>query len=402
MCHQYIKGTGIITFDRIMKKKGNITVPIGMARELAPSEILAADSTDYLLGGTLTMKNGRIDRYLFDEGYCQASKVPSNPAKDKFVFYYYDRDHLGSVRQVIIANGTDKGTVAQKMNYYPSGLQFCDGTTDGDKQLRRYNGKEYDKMHGLNTYDYGARQYNPVTARWDRVDPLCEKYYGMSPYAYCGNNPMNRIDPNGMYFDEVNDKKAKKYEKKTEKKATKLERKAQRRIRKGKQVGNLLERAGELRQSAQDIRDMRADTSIEYRFAKANDASNPAGKGNPVTEIVGVNGKGDPIIGMFAEPIMGSRLHEARHGGQIARGELNLDKSNYVVSHEIEAYRAQFSWKGSFNYYKKTSEEDVLNAIRDRTFYLNSHGTVHSFDEITIDFIKSLKDRDGKFIYNFE
>ena len=50
----------------------NITVPIGTARELAPSEILAADSTDYLLGGTLTMKNGRIDRYLFDEGYCQA------------------------------------------------------------------------------------------------------------------------------------------------------------------------------------------------------------------------------------------------------------------------------------------------------------------------------------------
>ena len=29
MCHQCIKGTGIITFDRIMKKKGNITVPTG-------------------------------------------------------------------------------------------------------------------------------------------------------------------------------------------------------------------------------------------------------------------------------------------------------------------------------------------------------------------------------------
>ena len=36
-----------------------------------------------------------------------------------------------------------------------------------------------------------------VTARWDRMDPLCEKYYGVSPYAYCGNNPMNRIDPDG-------------------------------------------------------------------------------------------------------------------------------------------------------------------------------------------------------------
>lgn len=59
-------------------------------------------------------------------------------------------------------------------------------------------------MHGLNTYDYGARQYNPVTARWDRMDPLCEKYYNISPYAYCHNNPVMLVDPNGKddYFNE--------------------------------------------------------------------------------------------------------------------------------------------------------------------------------------------------------
>ena len=39
-------------------------------------------------------------------------------------------------------------------------------------QPYKYNGKELDLMHGLNTYDYGARQYDPVTGRWDRVDPL--------------------------------------------------------------------------------------------------------------------------------------------------------------------------------------------------------------------------------------
>ena len=32
-------------------------------------------------------------------------------------------------------------------------------------QPYKYNGKELDLMHGLNTYDYGARQYNPVTGR---------------------------------------------------------------------------------------------------------------------------------------------------------------------------------------------------------------------------------------------
>ena len=175
----------------------NITVPIGTVRELAPSEILSADSTDYLLGGSLTMRNGRIDKYQFDEGYCQAEKYANNPVQDNFTFFYYDRDHLGSVRQVVKADRNTNGTVVQRMEYYPSGTQLCDGRTDSDKQPRRYNGKEYDRMHGLCTYDYGARQYNPVTARWDRMDPLCEKYYGMSPYAYCHGDPVNRYDPDG-------------------------------------------------------------------------------------------------------------------------------------------------------------------------------------------------------------
>jgi hypothetical protein len=46
----------------------NITVAIGSTRELMPSEILYTDSTDYLLGGALTLKNGRIDMFQFDEG----------------------------------------------------------------------------------------------------------------------------------------------------------------------------------------------------------------------------------------------------------------------------------------------------------------------------------------------
>ena len=40
----------------------NITVAIGSARELMPSEILFSDSTDYLLGGSLTLRNGMLAR----------------------------------------------------------------------------------------------------------------------------------------------------------------------------------------------------------------------------------------------------------------------------------------------------------------------------------------------------
>ena len=58
-------------------------------------EILYTDSTDYLLGGALTLKNGRIDMYQFDEGYCQATQY--NATQDNFTFLYYDKDHLGNV-----------------------------------------------------------------------------------------------------------------------------------------------------------------------------------------------------------------------------------------------------------------------------------------------------------------
>ena len=166
-------------------------------KELAPSEIQCTDYTDYLLKGNLTLKNGHIDKYQFEEGYCQAEKNSSNASIDDFAFCYYDQDHLGNIRQVTKADGSQTGNVVQTINYYPFGMQFCDGTTCYFDQKHKYNGKEFDNMYGLNTYDYGARQYNPVTARWDRMDPLCEKYYNVSPYTYCINNPMKNIDLDG-------------------------------------------------------------------------------------------------------------------------------------------------------------------------------------------------------------
>ena len=57
--------------------------------------------------------------------------------------------------------------------------------------------KELDTKKGLNWYDYGARMYDPALGRWHVVDPLAEKYCGVSPYTYCKNNPILRIDIDG-------------------------------------------------------------------------------------------------------------------------------------------------------------------------------------------------------------
>ena len=46
--------------------------------------------------------------------------------------------------------------------------------------------------------DYGARFYDSSVIRWTTPDPLAEKYYSTSPYAFCNNNPVNFVDPDGQ------------------------------------------------------------------------------------------------------------------------------------------------------------------------------------------------------------
>ncbi len=49
----------------------------------------------------------------------------------------------------------------------------------------------------LSLFDFGARYYDAYVGRWNAIDPLAHKYFGMSPYNYCGNNPVNKVDPDG-------------------------------------------------------------------------------------------------------------------------------------------------------------------------------------------------------------
>lgn len=61
----------------------------------------------------------------------------------------------------------------------------------------RFNAKEDQNFTGVPPLDYGARFYNPAHNRWSTPDPLAEKYYGISPYAFCNNNPVNFVDLDG-------------------------------------------------------------------------------------------------------------------------------------------------------------------------------------------------------------
>ena len=140
-------------------------------------------TTDYC--GNVIYENGTQKLLLTEEGYINLTGTQQ--------YHYYLKDHQGNNRVVI----NQSGTVEETNHYYPFGGVF--GTT-GNTQPYKYNGKELDTKQGLNWYDYGARHYDAALGRFTTNDPLAEKYYSMSPYTYCADNPVKFIDPNGMEY----------------------------------------------------------------------------------------------------------------------------------------------------------------------------------------------------------
>ena len=66
----------------------------------------------------------------------------------------------------------------------------------------RYNGKEEQSFIKVPYIDYGARMYNPkFRLGWNASDPLAEKYYPISTYAFCANNPVKFVDTDGKNYD---------------------------------------------------------------------------------------------------------------------------------------------------------------------------------------------------------
>lgn len=100
------------------------------------------------------------------------------------------RDYLGSVRAVV----DQQGRVEQATDYLA-----CGAAIEPDAAVDRHGhcGKEREPFAGLGWLDNRARLYDPVLMRFTTPDPLAEKYYATSSYAYCLNDPLRLADMNG-------------------------------------------------------------------------------------------------------------------------------------------------------------------------------------------------------------
>ena len=133
--------------------------------------------------GNMIYEDDTFKQVLFDGGYITFTD-------NRAMYHYYLKDHLGNNRVVV----SSKGEVEQVNHYYPYGGIMAESTNES-VQRYKYNGKELDRMHGLDWYDYGARWM--ADGRFTTIDPHAETYADVSPYAYCGGNPVSAIDLNG-------------------------------------------------------------------------------------------------------------------------------------------------------------------------------------------------------------
>ena len=158
-----------------------LSVGIGNSRTLTGKETQSTTTIHYF--GNFVYDNGYL-KYYFADGYTDGNGAS--------YVHYYIKDHQGNNRVVAKYDGT----IEQTTHYYPYGGTLTHSTNQG-VQKYKYNGKEFDRTHGLDWYDYSARQYDPASGRFTSMDPLCEKYYNISPYSYCAGNPIRYVDPDG-------------------------------------------------------------------------------------------------------------------------------------------------------------------------------------------------------------
>ena len=131
---------------------------------------------------------------IFSLGQMLKNLMPDTTATEQGMLgsHYFIADYRGDVRCVI----DDAGTLEESTSYYPYGMPHGTGLLSS-VQPYKYTGKELDRETGLDWYDSQARMYDPTLIVTTTMDPLAEKYYSMSPYLWCGGNPVKYVDYSG-------------------------------------------------------------------------------------------------------------------------------------------------------------------------------------------------------------
>ncbi|PKB18343.1 RHS repeat-associated core domain-containing protein [Flavobacterium sp. 5] len=161
-----------------------------------------------------TDQNGIVDYLDYqDRIYPETEQVQLNNyvnlAGDKL---YELSNHLGNVLAVIsdrkIPELDDMSSlkyfnadVVSYSDYYPFGMIVPNRHGSSDSYRYGFNGKELDnelKGEG-NSYNFGARMYDPRVGRWFSADKMKSRAPEWSPYRFAFDNPMRYKDADGNW-----------------------------------------------------------------------------------------------------------------------------------------------------------------------------------------------------------
>ena len=123
------------------------------------------------------------------------------------VTYFYRKDAQGNIAAILDSNGNI--VVEYKYDSWgnhavldANGVDIEPATHIGNLNPFRYRGYYYDTETGL--YFLKTRYYDPEIGRFITIDDISyidpETINGLNLYAYCGNNPVMRVDENGTSF----------------------------------------------------------------------------------------------------------------------------------------------------------------------------------------------------------
>ena len=189
-------GTRTYTYDaenRLLTVGGDSTASYVYG---ADGQRVKTQAYEYLYdldGNTIAMLNASTGANIYDEIYAGGRHLATYSSSTTS---FNHNDWLGTER---VRTGPT-GTVAETCTNLP----FGDGQTCTGPESSRihFTGDEHDSETGLDHTLF--RQYQSLEARWLSVDPLAGDIsdpQSLNRYAYVQNDPMNSIDPLGLYVE---------------------------------------------------------------------------------------------------------------------------------------------------------------------------------------------------------